>query len=106
MNLSIRLQRRYYAGFKNLKLFMVLIIGIITCLATDCMGQRASFSSEYETQGFLIASDVLPPELTMGKNYSIMGAIDSTADTATLGFTYKFNITSFQSYNKSPQESI
>lgn len=94
MNLSIRLQRRYYAGFKNLKLFMVLVIGIITCLATDCMGQRASFRSEYETPGFIIASDVLPPELTMGKNYGIMGAIDSTADTATLGFTYKFNITS------------
>jgi len=94
MNLSIRLQRRYYAGFKNLKLFMVLAIGIITCLATDCMGQRASFSSEYETPGFLIASDVLPPELTIGKNYSIMGALDTTTDTGTYGFTYKFDITS------------
>jgi hypothetical protein len=67
------------------------------------MGQRASYRSEYETPlfqfeyetpGFLIASDVLPPELTMGKNYSIMGAIDTTTDTGTFGFTYKFDITS------------
>ena len=94
MNLSIRLQRRYYAGFKNLKLFMVLGIGIITCLATDCMGQQVDDRLTYETPRFVIASDVLPPELTMGKNYSVMSAINTTTDTGAYGFTYRFDITS------------
>ena len=94
MNLSIRLQRRYYAGFKNLKLFMVLVIGIITCITTDCMGQQVDDRLSYETPGFVMASDVLPPELKRGENYSVMGAIDTTTDTGTLGFTYRFDITS------------
>ena len=94
MNLTIRLQRRHYAGFKNLKLFMVLVIGIITCITTDCMGQQVYDHLTYETPGFLIASDVLPPELKRGKNYSVMGSIDTTTDTGTFGFTYNFDITS------------
>jgi hypothetical protein len=94
MNLTGNLQRMHYAGFKNMRLCMVLIIGIMASLTTDCMGQMSSFRNEYETPGFIIVSDVLPPELTMGKNYSIMGSIDTTTDTATLGFTYRFNITS------------
>jgi len=96
MNLSIRLQRRYYAGLKNLKLFMVLVIGIIICLTTDCMGQKGYDYDRltYETPEVLIASDVLPPELKRGKYYSVRGATDTTTDTSTFGFTHRFEITS------------
>ncbi|KHE90454.1 MAG: hypothetical protein K8F52_13075 [Candidatus Scalindua rubra] len=94
MNLTSRLQRSCYVGFKNLNLFMVLVIGIMACLATDCMGQREFDHLIYETPGFLIASDVLPPELKMGRSYSVRGVTASTEDTKTLGFTHRFEITS------------
>ncbi len=94
MNLSIRFQRRYYAGVNNLKLFMALGIGIITCLATDCMGQGGYDHLSYETPGILIAGDVLPPELKWGKNYSVRGIAGTTTDTDIFGFTYRFKITS------------
>ena len=67
MNLTIRLQRRCYAGFKNLKLFMALFIGIITCLTTDCMGQSRAQTIGYEIPEVLVVSEVLPLELRIGK---------------------------------------
>lgn len=76
---------------------MALVIGIITCLTTDCMGQKKGYDYDrltYETPGVLMASDVLPPELTSGKNYSVRGVTEATTDTNTLGFTHRFEITS------------
>lgn len=81
----------------NHSLYLVLVIGIITCLTTDCMGQKKGYDYDrltYETPGVLIASDVLPPELKMGKNFSVRGVTASTEDTKTLGFTNRFEITS------------
>ena len=94
MNLTSRLQRRGYVGFKNLKLFMALVIGVITCLTTDCMGREEFDRLTYETPGVLVAGDVLPTELKWAKNYSIRGVTDTTVDTSTHGFTYQFEITS------------
>ena len=54
-------------------LCIALFIGIITCLTTDCMGQKEFDHLTYETPGVLMASDVLPPELKWGKNYSVRG---------------------------------
>ncbi len=94
MNLTSRLQRRRYVGFENLNLFMVLVIGIIACLTTDCMGREEFDRLTYETPGVLIAGDVLPPELKWGKNYSVRGVTETTVDTSTQGFTHQFEITS------------
>jgi hypothetical protein len=78
-------------------LCIALFIGIITCLTTDCMGQKKVYDYDrrtYETPGVLIASDVLPPELKWGKNYSVRGVTETTTDTGTFGFTHRFEITS------------
>ena len=78
-------------------LCIALFIGIITCLATDCMGQKKGYNYDrltYETPGVLMASDVLPPELKWGKNYSVRGVTETTTDTGTFGFTHRFEITS------------
>lgn len=63
-------------------------------LATDCMGQSDLYRLEYETPGVLIANDVLPPELKWGENYSVRGVTETTIDTSTQGFTYRFELTS------------
>ena len=58
------------------------------------MGQREFDHLTYETPGVLIASEVIPPELKWGKNYSVRGVTDTTVDTSTKGFTHRFEITS------------
>jgi hypothetical protein len=58
------------------------------------MGQKGYDHLTYETPGVLIASDVLPPELKWGKNYSVRGVTETTEDTSTQGFTHQFEITS------------
>ncbi|MCP4256742.1 MAG: hypothetical protein GY774_04345 [Planctomycetes bacterium] len=94
MNLTSRLQCKRYAGFKNLKLFLALFIGIMAYFTTDCMGQNDLYHLEYETPEVLIASDVLPPELLWGDNYSVRGVTETTVDTDTQGFTYRFELMS------------
>ncbi len=89
-----RPQEKYYIFPISYSLCIALFIGIMTCLTTDCMGQREFDHLTYETPGVLIASDVLPPELKRGKNYSVRGATETTTDTGTFGFTYRFEITS------------
>ncbi len=58
------------------------------------MGQGEFDHLTYETPGVLMASDVLPPEIKMGKNYSVRGVTEPTENTNTLGFTHRFEITS------------
>lgn len=41
-----------------------------------------------------MARDVLPPEIKMGKNFSVRGVTAPTENTKTLGFTHRFEITS------------
>ncbi len=89
-----RPQKRSYIFSINHSFSIALVIGIITCLMTDCMGQKGSDHLTYETPGVLMASDVLPPELKWGKNYSVRGVTASTEDTNTLGYTHRFEITS------------
>ena len=78
----------------NHSLCLVLVIGFIICLTTDCMGERKFDHLTYETPQVLIARDVLSPELRMGKNYSVRGVTETTTDTDTFGFTHRFEITS------------
>ena len=94
MSLSIRLQRRCYIGVNNLKLFMALVIWIMASFTTDCMGQSRDQSIGYEIPEVLIASEILPPELTIGKNFSVSGELAIQEDTITKGFTYRSEIVS------------
>ncbi len=94
MNMKSRPQEKYYIFPISYSLCIALFIGIMTCLTTDCMGQREFDHLTYETPGVLITGDVLPPELKWGKNYSVRGVTASTEDTNTLGFTQRFEITS------------
>ncbi len=94
MNMKSRTQKMSYIFSINHSFSIALVIGIITCLMTDCMGQKGSDHLTYETPGVLMASDVLPPELKWGKNYSVRGVTASTENTNTLGFTHRFEITS------------
>ncbi len=95
MNINSRSQKKPHI-FPPIfhSLCIAFFIGIITCLTTDCMGQREFDHLTYETPGVLIAGDVLPPELKWGKNYSVRGVTDTTVDTSTKGFTHRFEITS------------
>ncbi len=94
MNMNRRPQKRTYIFSLNCSLCIALFIGVMTCLTTDSMGQRESDHLTYETPGVLMASDVIPPELKWGKNYSIRGVTAPTENTNTLGFTHRFEITS------------
>ena len=88
-------QKTPYIIRNNRSLCLVLVIGFIICLTTDCMGERRFDHLTYETPQVLIARDVLPPELRMGKYYSVRGVTAATTDTSTQGFTHRFEITSF-----------
>lgn len=92
-NESISQKISYISRYSN-SLCLILVIGIMICFATDCMGQREFDHLTYEDPGVLIASDVLPPELKWGNNYSVRGVTDTTVDTTTQGFTHRFEITS------------
>ncbi len=94
MNLTSRLQRRCYVGFRNLKLFMILVIGIIAYFTTDCMGQPLTQIIGYEEPRVLIASEVLPPELSIGDNYSVSGRLASTEERIHYGFDNEYEIIS------------
>ena len=94
MNLTSRLQQRYYIGFKNLNLFIALAIGFTIIFTTDCMGQSRSQSIGYELPEVLVVSEVLPLELRIGKNFSVSGELASPEDTVTQGFTYRTHIVS------------
>ncbi len=78
----------------NYSTFLALVIGIVIVHTADCMGQSGFDHLSYETPEVLIARDVLPPELRMGKNYSVRGVTEPTSDTNTQGFTHRFEITS------------
>ena len=93
MNKS-RPQKKYYIFPISYSLCIALFIGIVTCFATDCMGQREFDHLTYETPGVLMARDALPPEIKWGKNYSVRGVTETTEDTNTLGYTHRFEITS------------
>ncbi len=94
MNMKSRSQKWSYIFPINHTFYIALVLGIITCLTTECMGQREFDHLTYETPGVLIASDVLPPELKWGKNYSVRGVTDTTVDASTKGFTHQFEVTS------------
>ncbi len=94
MNIKSRPQKRSYIFQISYSLCIALFIGIVTCFSTDCMGQREFDHLTYETPEVLIASDVLPPEIKWGKNFSVRGVTASTEDTNTLGYTHRFEITS------------
>jgi hypothetical protein len=88
-------QKIPYIILYNHSICLALVIGFIICLTTDCMGERKSDHLKYEIPQVIIARDVLPPELRMGKNYSVRGVTAETTDTSTQGFTHRFEITSF-----------
>jgi hypothetical protein len=58
------------------------------------MGQSRTPSIAYEIPRVLVASEVLPPELSIGKNFSVSGELATPEDTITQGFTYRFKIVS------------
>ncbi len=81
---------------------MVLAIGTIIFFTTDCMGQSRTPSIPIEESGFipyevprvLVASQILPPELSIGDNYSVSGRLSAPGDTVSYGFENEFEIVS------------
>ncbi len=94
MNLTNRLQLRRYINSVILKTCMAIAIGTIIFFTTDCMGQSRAQIIGYEIPKVLVVSEVLPPELSIGKNYSVSGELARPEDTITQGFTYRFEIVS------------
>jgi hypothetical protein len=77
-----------------LKTYMVLAIGTIIFFTTDCMGQSRIPSIAYEIPRVLVASEVLPPDLSIGDNYSVSGRLAALEDTVSYGFENEFEIVS------------
>lgn len=94
MNPTNRWQLMHYINSVILKTCMALVIGITICFTTDCMGQSRDQSIGYEIPEVLIASEILPPELSIGKNFSVSGELAKPEDTITKGFTYRSEIVS------------
>ncbi len=94
MHLTSRLQRKRYIDSINHTLCMVIAIGTIIFFTTDCMGQSRIPSIAYEIPRVLVASQILPPELSIGDNYSVSGRLATPGDTVSYGFTNEFEIVS------------
>ncbi len=94
MNLTNRWQLRHYINSVILKTCMALAIGITICFTTNCMGQSQTPSIPYEIPRVLVASQILPPELSIGDNYSVSGRLSAPEDTVSYGFTNEFEIVS------------
>ena len=94
MNLTNRLQLRRYINSVILKTCMAIAIGTIIFFTTDCMGQSQTPFIPYEIPRVLVASQILPPDLSIGDNYSVSGRLASPEDTVNYGFTNEFEIVS------------
>ena len=94
MNLTNRWQLRHYVNSVILKTCTAFAIGTIICFTIDCMGQSRTQTIGYEIPEVLVVSNVLPPELSIGENYSVSGELARPEDTITQGFTYRFEIVS------------
>ena len=94
MHLTSRLQKKRYIDSINHTLCMVLSIGTIIFFTTDCMGQSRTPFIPYEVPRVLVASQILPPELSIGDNYSVSGRLATPRDAVNYGFTNEFQIVS------------
>ncbi len=102
MNMTNRWQLRHYINSVILKTCMALAIGITIFFTTDCMGQSRtpSIPSDqfllpyYEVPRVLVASEILPPELSIGDNYSVSGRLAAPEDTVSYGYENEFEIVS------------
>ena len=94
MNLTNRWQLRHYINSVILKTCMALAIGITICFTTDCMGQSRTPSIPYEIPRVLVASQILPPGLSIGENYSVSARLATPEDVVNYGFTNEFEIVS------------
>jgi hypothetical protein len=84
----------HYINSAILKTYIVLAIGTIIFFTTDCMGQSRTPFIPYEVPRVLVASQILPPELSIGDNYSVSGRLATPRDAVNYGFTNEFQIVS------------